>query len=288
MMLNRYRTGFTLVELLVVIAITGILIGLILPAVQSARETARRISCTNNLTRLILAVQNYEGAHRTYPVGTIQDSGPVVENTSGNHHNWLSRLLPYLEEGNTFTNIDFNVPVYHPKNKPVREVQIGLLLCPSEPYGLQANGVSNYAGLHHDSDAPIDDDNNGIFFLNNAVGYDDVTDGSAHTIYIGEKIIEGDSDLGWMSGTRWTLRNTGVPMNSRLRALASKRRPLTAEEAAKVAPMPVHVVGGFGSHHPGGGNFVFGDGHVKFLSHDIATAVYQQYGHRADGKLLKR
>ena len=92
------RTAFTLVELLVVIAIIGILVALLLPAVQAAREAARRISCTNNLTQLILAVQNYEMSYRAYPPGTLEEKGPIVNEAKGYHHNWVSRLLPYIEK----------------------------------------------------------------------------------------------------------------------------------------------------------------------------------------------
>src|SRR5512136_477151 len=100
----RYKKNraFTLVELLVVIAIIGILIALLLPAVQAAREAARRSSCLNNLTQLGLAVQNYEMARRTYPPGTINETGPIVNQPTGYHMSWLVQILPYMEEGNVF------------------------------------------------------------------------------------------------------------------------------------------------------------------------------------------
>src|SRR5512135_1769133 len=98
--------GFTLVELLVVIAIIGVLVALLLPAVQAAREAARRSSCVNNLTQLILAAQNYESSYRVYPPGTIDKSGPIANVAEGYHHNWLSQILPFIEERNTFQHID--------------------------------------------------------------------------------------------------------------------------------------------------------------------------------------
>jgi prepilin-type processing-associated H-X9-DG protein len=88
---------------------------------------------------------------------------------------------------------------------------IRMLSCPSS-LGT-GSGFTSYAGVHHDVEAPIDVDNNGVFFLNSRVRYDDITDGSSHTLFIGEKFIEPD-DLGWMSGTRSTLRNTGAPINT--------------------------------------------------------------------------
>jgi prepilin-type N-terminal cleavage/methylation domain-containing protein/prepilin-type processing-associated H-X9-DG protein len=278
------RRAFTLVELLVVIAIIGILVALLLPAVQAAREAARRTQCVNNLTQLILAVQNYEMTYRSYPPGTIDEKGPIVNAPQGYHHNWLGQLLPYLEEKSTYDHIDFSVGVYDDKNKPVRELQIPVLFCPSNPgsYRHEDVALSTYAGLHHDVDAPIDVDNHGVFFLNSAIRYEDVSDGVSKTIFVGERIMDSQPDLGWMSGTRATLRNTGIQLNA-TRSLWGRTAVGAEEDAASGGGASV---GGFGSFHPGGANFAFGDGHIGFLSSTIATAVYQQLGHRADGKLL--
>ena len=108
-----------------------------------------------------------------------------------------------------------------------------------------------------------------MLFLNSHISARDVTDGVQHTIYLGEKQTDVD-DLGWMSGTRATLRNTGTPIDQ------------TGEEK----PASDLFVGGFGAYHPAGANFLFGDGAVRFVSTAIDQEVYQQLGHRADGKLL--
>ena len=282
----RYKRhkAFTLVELLVVIAIIGILVALLLPAVQAAREAARRISCTNNLTQLILSVQNYEMSYRAYPPGTLEEKGPIVNEAKGYHHNWVSRLLPYLEEKNTYNHIDFTVGVYDEKNATVRKVQIDAIRCPSMPFPNQPDrAFSSYAAVHHDVDADIDTDNHGVFFLNSAIRYEDISDGTAHTLFLGEKTPDPQGDLGWMSGTRWTLRNTGVPLNFETdRRARSRYAGLPAGEQ----PKSTVIVGGFDSPHPGGANFAFGDGHVEFLSETISLETYQQLAHRADGKLL--
>lgn len=280
----RYKrnAAFTLVELLVVIAIIGILVALLLPAVQAAREAARRMNCTNNLTQLGIAVHGYESAFRVYPPGTINESGPIVNVAQGYHHNWLEKLLPFMEEQTTYQHIDFSVGVYDEKNEPVKKVSISLHSCPSDPW---ANGplvATSYAGLHHDQESPIDVTNNGIFFLNASVDYEQVSDGTSNTIFIGEKFTDRQQDLGWMSGTRWTLRNTGPAIN------ANKSKTWGAEPTADQEVSDPLTVGGFGSYHPGGGNFAFGDGHVRFLAETIDVATYQQLGHRADGKLLVR
>jgi len=215
---RRAPNGFTLVELLVVIAVIGILVALLLPAVQSSREAARRIQCTSNLTQLVLAVGNYEMNHRSYPAGSMNAKGPIQNLPFGYHHNWLSQTLPYIEQGNTYRAIDFQFGAYHANNAPARSVRMRILGCPSMPFSptTKVAGstifVTNYAACHHDSEAPIDRDNHGVFFLNSRVRYDDVSDGISHTIFLGEKVHDG-LDLGWMSGTRATLRNVGAGIN---------------------------------------------------------------------------
>lgn len=210
--------AFTLVELLVVIAVIGILVGLLLPAVQSSRESARRVQCLSNLTQLVLAVGNYEMSHRYYPAGTINDKGPIQNLPFGYHHSWLGQTLPYIEQGNTYRAIDFQVGAYHAKNAPPRSVRMRILGCPSMPFSANTKVaganifVSNYAACHHDTEGPLDTNNHGVFFLNSRVRYDDVSDGISHTIFLGEKVHDR-LDLGWMSGTRATLRNAGAGIN---------------------------------------------------------------------------
>lgn len=314
---SRRTKGFTLVELLVVIAIIGILVALLLPAVQAAREAARRAQCTNNLVQLAIAIHNYESATRVYPPGTINDSGPIQNVAQGYHHNWIGQLLPYLERRTAYEHTDRTVSVYDKNNAPVRDLHISGLMCPSTWSGGQ--GYSSYAAVHHEVEAPIDVNNNGVFFLNSSVRYTDVSDGAAQTLFMGEKLIL-PSDLGWMSGTRATLRNTGTPLN----AVQVVRRVLGAvggkpsqnvgnnfsgvegDESADKSndtdgvetpdtlsasivdgrPTTPTAVGGFSSDHPGGGNFAFGDGSVRYITDTIDMQIYQQLGNRADGQLL--
>jgi prepilin-type N-terminal cleavage/methylation domain-containing protein len=210
---NRSKTqrGYTFAEILVVTAIIGILVALLLPAVQACREAARRMSCAKNLEQLIIAVHNYEMLHQVYPPGTVNLTGPIQSLPQGYHHNWLIQLLPYLEQKNAYAHVDDLVGVYHANNMPVRRIDIETLTCPSAPRARRA--YSDYAGVHNDIEAPIDVTNNGTFFLNSRVSYFDLKDGSSHTLFIGEKDTYA-GDLGWMSGTRATLRNMGVPINS--------------------------------------------------------------------------
>jgi prepilin-type N-terminal cleavage/methylation domain-containing protein len=307
------RIGFTLVELLVVIAIIGVLVALLLPAVQAAREAARRTSCSNNLTQLIIATHNYEMAVRAYPPGTVDKAGPVQNAPLGYHHNWIEQLLPYMEQRNAYEAIDKSVSVYHKNNAPVRSHEIRHLTCPSNG----SPGVNlSYAAVHHDLEAPIDANNNGVFFLNSHVRYDDITDGSSHTAFLAEKLPDA-WDINWLSGTRATLRNMGSAVNSLtyrtgLSQPGSGGFPMQSidfsaglegapdeeseEPDLSIADVPVTqrpangpgsplFVGGFASMHPAGVQMAFGDGRVSFISATVSPALLSQMGHRADGKL---
>jgi prepilin-type N-terminal cleavage/methylation domain-containing protein len=207
-MTRRFANGFTLVELLVVIAIIGVLVALLLPAVQAAREAARRAMCSNNLAQLSLGVHHYEMAHGVYPPGTIDAAGPIMNAPVGFHHNWLVQMLPYIEEQNAWNTLDKRASIYSPKNAAVTGSMPRWLNCPSNGAG---QGFPCYAACHHDKEKPIDAKDSGVFFLNSKVRYDDITDGSSHTIFIGEKLPDA-WDLHWLSGTRATLRNAGTPI----------------------------------------------------------------------------
>jgi prepilin-type processing-associated H-X9-DG protein len=135
--------------------------------------------------------------------------------------------------------------------------------------------VSNYAGCHHDVEAPIAANNMGVLFLNSRIRYEGVKDGTSNTIYVGEKRVD-PNDLGWASGTRATLRNTGTLPNGLFGSTTMNGLP-PAEEA-------VDPVGGYSSFHPGGMNVLFGDGSVRFLKNSVDARVYRLLGNRADGQ----
>jgi type II secretory pathway pseudopilin PulG len=314
-MKHNSRAAFTLVELLVVVLIIFALMGLLLPTIQSAREAARRSMCQNQLTQLILAVHHYESAHLVYPPGTIDAKGPIVNAQLGYHHNWLIQILPFFEQGNTWKAINKQVGVYHAKNAPMLPMMPSILDCPSSP---APQGNPCYAGVHHDQEKPIDAQDSGVLFLNSRVRLDDLADGSAHTIFLGEKLPDG-WDLHWMSGTRATLRNAGsgintLTFNNGLPRITGDRAALTsdyvysfseAEQAIEQQPaeFPTFAlaaplaaggpgnpswVGGFSSAHPPGALFAFGDGNVRLLLNATALSTLQQLAHRSDGKLLPR
>lgn len=320
-MSRHVSSGMTLTELLVVIGIIGILVMLLLPGIQSAREGARGAQCANNLIQMMIAVQNYEDAVKSYPPGTVDAQGPISNFPQGYHHNWIEQILPYIESQNAYDRIDRSVDIYHANNASVRRTSVfDLFECPSSH--LYEPLCTNYAAVHHDVESAINDDNHGVFYLNSHVRRLDVSDGLASTLFLGEKLpLAGD--LGWLSGTRATLRNTGTPVNSvnRWALLRSTNQvgwgsqlaegkgfvlvdtapqgeapedeiKLTQEQIAAGLPivngLPTNptAVGGFESQHVGGVNFAFGDGSLRFIRNTIDMQVYQRLGHRADGQLL--
>jgi prepilin-type N-terminal cleavage/methylation domain-containing protein/prepilin-type processing-associated H-X9-DG protein len=291
----RPRAGFTLIELLVVIAIIAVLIALLLPAVQAAREAARRAQCVNNLMQVGVAIQNYESAHEVLPPGVVNPTGPVANSARGYHFSWMVQILPYIEQSNAFRKINFGAGVYDQANSSVRAHVINVLLCPSDAGPSTANGtaMNNYAACHNDVEAPIDANNKGAFFLNSAVRFEDITDGTSFTLFVGEKPLQGN-DLGWMSGTRATLRNTGTSINNALTrfgagaALGSVDDESDEPEppVAPGEPDPRFNVGGYASRHPGGANFAFGDGSVRFLKNSISPRIFRRLGNREDGELV--
>jgi prepilin-type N-terminal cleavage/methylation domain-containing protein len=204
---ERVLMGFTLVELLVVIAIIGVLVGLVMPATQSLREMARRSTCQQNLIELSLALAAYHDTQDHYPAGTINSTGPIQSVESGFHHNWISGILPHLESQAVHDAINFQAGVYAPENALVRQATFPFLLCPSATF-VNLN-TSCYAGIHHSTEAPIDESNDGVFILNRVTSNRDIVDGLSYTLFLGEKKSVPEFDLGWMSGTRSTLRNTG-------------------------------------------------------------------------------
>jgi prepilin-type N-terminal cleavage/methylation domain-containing protein/prepilin-type processing-associated H-X9-DG protein len=279
---HRRSFGFTLVELLVVIAIIGVLVALLLPAVQAAREAARRTSCLNNTVQLGVAVQNYAFGTEHLPAGTINPDGPIRSVPDGQHVSWIVQILPYLELQNVYKLFDQQAGAYAPVNSQIRATPIRILICPSYPGAERvANdtvAVSTYAGCYNDVETPIDVDNDGLLYLNSALKFTDILDGSSQTLLIGEKRTRED-DLGWVSGTRATLRNTDKFDTSPWRARPDQ------------PPLPVLgplEVGGFGSAHPGGANFAFADGSSRFISDNIDVETLHQYGNRHDGTLQKR
>jgi prepilin-type N-terminal cleavage/methylation domain-containing protein/prepilin-type processing-associated H-X9-DG protein len=306
------RRAFTLIELLVVMAIISILLACLLPALTGARAASRRASCINNLKEIDLAIQSYLNTHNVLPPGSTDTVRPVSSVPEASQVGWIVSILPFLEQSALYRSFDFNYGVNDPMNQKVATSQIRTLTCTNEDslgssffartggstLPPTSRGLSSYAGVHHEVEAPIDEDNHGVLFLNSHVRAVDVSDGLSQTLFVGE--VAAQSPLGWVSGTRATLRNTGHPLNAvtveaveqtgpAASTLPADLKDITLErmmQAQAVSVSPTFV-GGFGSSHLGGGaNFAFGDGSVRWIKQTIDQAVYRRMGHRSDGEVI--
>jgi prepilin-type N-terminal cleavage/methylation domain-containing protein len=297
------RSGFTLIEMLVVIAIIAMLAALLLPSVQQAREAARRAQCMNNMMQIGVALNNYMMAHEVLPPGTQNNSGPIQSKEGGGYHmGWISQILPYLEKPYVYDHIDFTRSVYDTINLPVRQYQIHLFMCPS---ARNTDGLNyawtNYSGVHNDFETPIDVNQNGVMFLNSSIRYEQIRDGSSNTLFVVESRIDHSRDLGWISGTRSSLRNVvrtvpvGQPNSGgsasgdgwELHPNSSDgmngntlKQELADLEAGR------ETVGGVGSDHTGNLFLVLkGDGAVHALSLRMDPKTLRNLAHRSDGEL---
>ena len=294
---SRLR-GFTLIELLVVIAIIAVLIALLLPAVQQAREAARRSQCKNNLKQLGLALHNYHGTHGIFPPGWVTR---ITEPSYGNNRfgsgrfGWSMFILPFADQAAIYNLQTFTADSI-PNGSAANGLNTPLPMyrCPSDitkAVGSQNWGVSNYAGNYGGSIVSGQGFEQfptypGIFYGNSNVRLRDITDGTSNTLLAGEVsgrqygVIMRDPGAGTWPGlfqnkqsdmlTRTTQSNK--PMNGSLGVQNDEKD-------------------GFGSYHTGGAQFLLADGSVRFISENISsstgiTATYQLLGCRNDGKVL--
>jgi len=301
---NSRRTGFTLVELLVVIGIISVLVTLLLPAVQQAREAARRTQCRNNLLQFGLALHNYQTMYNMLPSGSVNATGPVQDLPGQGESlgdvqfrlqdeyqlSWVVQLMPFMDQGPLYEKIDFSVGAYSAQNALVRSTLLHIISCPSDASDPQATATTvtghpiatgNYAGVHDDKDELIDVDQDGVFYLNSSVDQQSVLDGVSNTLFLGEKILSTDPQFGWISGTRSTLRSmsdyNGIPMiPTQPGAAAQPPRMRGLQRADQIGGV------GFSSRHVGGGHFLVGDGGVRYLSENIDPAVLLGLANRHD------
>ncbi|WP_186774662.1 DUF1559 family PulG-like putative transporter [Allorhodopirellula solitaria] len=277
------RNAFSLLELIVIITIVAILLAISIPVVRDMRSLSRRSNCDQNLSRLVMACQAYADNFKHLPSGTLTTSAQVFQNGNladtspaetlsilslpeGYHHNWISSLLRYLDREALYDSIDFEVGVSAPANDAVRETSLAFLRCPAS-IGEQIPNTTSYAGMHASQAEPIGVNNDGLLMLNRWIALSDIADGTAYTILLGEKLSPPEHDLGWMSGTRSSLRNAGTAINESV--------------SSDVFEDP-HYVGGLGSLHAGGASVGMADGAVKFLQDSIDPAVFQAMVNRED------
>ena len=295
----RSRRAFTLIELLVVIAIIGVLIGLLLPAVQRIRETANRLKCKNNLKQIGLALHNYHDGMGRLPPGYQTAVGPNNSDL-GPGWGWAAILLPYLEQGNLQQQIRLDRQIFDPANAAARTTVLPVFSCPSEVKPgtftvVDANGNpvcdvarGNYLGMNGVLGVSSDAfDNNGVFLRNGRMRLADITDGLSNTLFVGERCSS-------MSDSTWTGAVTGG-------VVPAIRYPNPADQLANAEAASALVLShGSRSHIPndklvfdadatssfhfGGVNFLFGDGSVHIISTDIDGLVYEALLTRAGGE----
>jgi prepilin-type N-terminal cleavage/methylation domain-containing protein/prepilin-type processing-associated H-X9-DG protein len=313
---NRHR-AFTLIEVLVVTAIIGVLLGLLIPAVQAGREAARRAQCTNNLKQIGLAIHHYEQIHTALPPGYVSIWDPVFLRERGPGWGWASMILPQLEQNQIYNQIDFRKQIQDPTQATIRIPLIATYLCPSDDMpstwtasvGLVnvVGGViielvipicdvagSNYVGVFGVGEPGVDGD--GVFFRNTAVRLSQITDGLSQTLMVGERSIQmrkGRGQATWVGAVPgaqfWSCDSAAI-------GDPDASGPCVKEDGSGMTlghtgeghgpGDPYSDVNQFTSRHGRGANFLFGDGHVRYLNNSMDYSTYKALSTRSKSEVV--
>lgn len=307
--------GFTLVELLVVIAIIGLLISLLLPAVNTVRESARRVSCANNLRQVSIGLLQYHDSFQVFPANfgsgvALSPTTPPNVNANNYGHSWMAGVLPYIEQQSLYDTINQEQPLSFANNTAASKQVIPLYLCPSD--GLNGRGllgsrsdllderaVTNYkacAGANwgvgdfsfasRSAKWPGELDGyekgDGVICRNqnssrsNHIGLTAILDGTSNTFLVGE-CLPAYSQWCWWYWFNGSTGTCGIPLNYR-----KKFGPAFLANQAQDWPNN----SGFMSMHPGGAQFAFADGHIRFIEDSIPLSTYRKMASISDGETV--
>jgi len=298
------RRGFTLIELLVVIAIIAVLIALLLPAVQQAREAARRSQCKNNLKQLGLAMHNYHDSHGVFPPGYTDNSAGNAEWT------WVSQILPYIDQAPLYNQITWLKGAgwsgpSHPDLVPVTSARLTAMQCPSDrdagelwggAFALGNYGANNGIGpmLYHSAypgGSPASRPNGGPFDANTKASSRDFTDGMSNSLMIAELRkpqtgADARTVMFYPEGPFVHVNdnpNSFVADSTRNPCLTSTEVPCTGIFSLWYERTVQHAAR---SLHTGGVHALLGDGSVRFVSSNIANTTWRNLGTISDGNVL--
>ncbi|QDT57483.1 Type II secretion system protein G precursor [Caulifigura coniformis] len=307
----RRRFGFTLIELLVVIAIIAILIALLLPAVQQAREAARRTQCKNNLKQLGLALHNYADVHKSFPPGCVQiypDPTTGDQNVDIDTGNWAwsAFLLPQIDQAPLFNQLDIGrLPMPQsldiPANLQAMQKPMEAFRCPTDTGPVlnsarqfigvtnttkQSTALSSYVGVNSSGElrrnpgAPSGAAN-GVFFVNSSISFRDMTDGTSNTAVVGERCWQMHTtnassqtlNAGVVLATRGVRQNSEKGLADAMGCGRYKLNFTAYWPAPGGSQATARRV--FGSRHTGGSHFVLGDGSVRFVNENLDADMDQ-------------
>ena len=303
------RLGFTLIELLVVISVLGLLTALLLPAVQSARESARNIKCTNHLKQLGIAIVAYEASYRALPIASLV-----------NGFSMHSALLVYLEQENIFHSINFSDVGYRESNSTANGLKIELFVCPSDEIAVASRGgTSNYAaciGYGAQTRSNLEQRNNGpiVNMHEGPIPLSGLTDGLSNTVAMSEWLISTREGVGVTSDRRnvFTTRKLVAPGEFDLFTSACRVETVRATSSLKGQEWIEGQLGNTlynhnlginertctndgmvqegawtaGSNHPGHANVLFVDGHTQGLTERIALPIWRAISTRSGGEVV--